>query len=118
MKKQRYRKKTWYLIAYDIRDPKRLSRTHYFIKKKGVGLQRSLFLINANSKELAEVIGGIQARVQDKDDDVRLYPVHKPGSIWAAGKQSEKFNHLYAPAQIDKSKSIMSRISKLFSRGK
>ena len=115
-------KKQWYLLAYDIRQAKRLSRTHYFVKKKGVGLQRSVYLVKANKEGLAGIIAGIRERVHDKVDDVRLYPIHKPGSLWAAGKQSDKINILYAPAPVKglhrSSKGVLTTIRKLFMRKK
>ncbi|HFQ90150.1 MAG TPA: CRISPR-associated endonuclease Cas2, partial [Desulfobulbus sp.] len=37
-------RKQWYLLAYDIRNPRRLQRTHAFVKKLGIPLQKSVFL--------------------------------------------------------------------------
>ena len=34
-----------YLVTYDIADPKRLSRLFRFMKKQGVPLQYSVFLV-------------------------------------------------------------------------
>ena len=85
----------WYLLAYDIRHEKRLRRLHYFCKKHGIPLQRSVFLFKADAAGLDEVVEGVRARVHDKEDDVRLYPVTHPGSIWAAGQQSDKLQGLY-----------------------
>ena len=90
-------RKHWHLLAYDIREHKRLRRTWYFVKKKGVGLQRSVFLFRTDASGLDELVDGIKERVRDADDDVRIYPIRHPGSIWAAGIQAEKIKLLYAP---------------------
>lgn len=114
-------RKQWYLLAYDIRNPKRLNRVHYFVKKKGVGLQRSVYLLRANKQGVDEVASGIKQRVKDNEDDVRLYPVQQPGSIWAAGLQAAKLESLYAPAVKNKNttgKGFFAGIKRLFSRGK
>ena len=108
--------KKWYLLAYDIRNMKRLQRTHYFIKKKGSGLQRSVFLVRTGKADLAELINGIRERVNDREDDVRIYPVRHPGVLWAAGQQAEKINSLYAPTPEKKSTGLRARIRQLFSR--
>jgi CRISPR-associated protein Cas2 len=88
----------WYLLAYDIRHEKRLRRLHYFCKKNGVPLQKSVFLFKADAVGLEELVEGVQERVNDKEDDVRLYPVPSPGSIWAAGRQNDKLRGLYGAA--------------------
>jgi len=97
-KKKRRKKAQWYLLAYDVRNEKRLRRVHYFCKKHGIPLQRSVFLVKADTVDLDEVVDGVRARVDDKVDDVRLYPVTHPGAIWAAGRQSDRLRGLYGSA--------------------
>ncbi len=106
----------WYLLAYDIKNPKRLSRLHYFIKKKAICLQRSVYLVQSSEDELDVMISKIRKIVHDKKDDVRLYPVSQPGAIWSAGQQSGSLAFLYTPAVngAGKGKSILSSIKKLF----
>ncbi len=115
-------KKHWHLLAYDIREHKRLRRTWYFVKKKGVGLQRSVFLFRTDASGLEELVDGIKERVKDPDDDVRIYPIRHPGSIWAAGRQAEKIKLLYAaePSQTAEKKGtgLTGLIRTLFSRKK
>lgn len=64
-----------YLIAYDIRDPKRLKRVHYFISKKASALQRSVFLIKANQTDIQSVTKALLERAATQEDDIRLYPL-------------------------------------------
>ncbi|RUM40513.1 MAG: CRISPR-associated endonuclease Cas2 [Desulfocapsa sp.] len=107
--------KKWYILAYDIRNPKRLQRTWYFVKKKGVSLQRSVFLLQGDRNDLADLKSGIRQRTKDKEDDVRIYPVRHPGVIWAAGRQADKISILYAPVPSGKTVGLLGKISQLFS---
>jgi len=85
------------LLAYDIRNPRRLRRVHYFVKKRGVALQKSVFLLRADQDELALLSRGIKKLVNEKEDDVRLYPVRHPGKLWSAGTQQNRVDGLYVP---------------------
>ena len=87
--------KHWYVLAYDIRERKRLSRTHYFLSKRALALQNSTFLVHENKAGLNKIINGIDDRVNTKVDDVRLYPITQPNSVWASGKQSQAMSGLY-----------------------
>lgn len=92
--------KQWHLLAYDIREEKRLRKLHYYLKKRAVPLQRSVFLLHCTAEELAQTLQGARKRVHLRDDDIRLYPVSSPHSLWAAGKQAESVRGLYpAPAK-------------------
>jgi len=86
--------KQYYLIAYDIRHPKRLQRLHYYLSKHSLFLQRSVYLFNSRTLPLEQLIKGIKQRTKN-EDDVRLYPVRNPGAIWAAGRQDQAFSGLY-----------------------
>ena len=87
--------KQWYVIAYDIRHPKRLKRTHYYLKKHALPLQRSVFLIHKKPSELHKILQAVRQRTHKTKDDVRLYPVTSPYSIWAAGTQANRIQGLY-----------------------
>lgn len=63
---------TW-LIAYDIADPRRLTRIHTFLKKYGVPVQYSVFLVRLDRRALREVVRGLRDRLRKSEDDVRLY---------------------------------------------
>lgn len=47
--------KTPYLVCYDITDPVRLSRVFRLMKKKGVHVQYSVFMVFMNDGELEEL---------------------------------------------------------------
>lgn len=111
-------KKNWYLLAYDIREPKRLQRTYYYVKKIGVSLQRSVFLIQTDMKGLDRIRKNITQRVDNRQDDVRLYPIRHPGVIWSGGQQTDKISNLFAPFPKEANKSFTGKIRQLFSRKK
>ena len=85
----------WSLIAYDIRDPKRLRRVHGYLRKRAQALQLSVFLIKANETELDAILAGVRARADNREDDIRLYAVADPAAIWSAGTQSAAVAGLY-----------------------
>ena len=107
-------KPRWYVLAYDIRNPKRLRRVHAHVKKHGVSLQKSVFLIHADPGTLARLKAGVLARVDEAEDDVRLYPVRHPGVLWAAGRQENRMDSLYAPSAEKKPRGLPDRIRSLF----
>lgn len=101
----------WYILSYDIRDPKRLQRTHYYLKKEAIALQKSVFLVPSNHVNEAKAI--IQQYTRDNEDDVRLYPITHPNAIWTAGCQAEALK----PLGIKPAKSLASGdsfVKKLF----
>ena len=104
-----------YLIAYDIREPKRLNRVHYFISKKAIALQRSVFFIKANPSEIKSITGGLLERADTQEDDIRLYPLQSVDRIWVAGRQAEKMSGLYSSFSSTLKPSLTSRfINRLF----
>ena len=86
--------KSWYLIAYDVRDPKRLRKLHYQLKKQALAMQYSVFLLKANDKHLASLLAIIHRIVNDDEDDVRLYAIFNPNTLWTAGRQADSINIL------------------------
>lgn len=70
--------KKLYLIAYDIADPKRLGRTHRFLKKEGLPLQYSVFTVVISRTRLDRLLAGINRIIDKREDDVRCYalPAH------------------------------------------
>ena len=112
--------KNWYLIAYDIREAKRLQKVHYYLKKRATALQNSVFLLHVDNKKLSEILAGVKERTKGKVDDIRLYPIANPNIIWAAGKQVGAMQHLYSGSNIKKNsppKSVIQKfIGHLFGR--
>ena len=87
--------KHWYLLSYDIREPRRLRRFHYRVSKLALPLQESVFLLQANPQKLQELDTLIQQLAHTREDDIRLYPVRNPGAIWTAGRQGKALAGLF-----------------------
>lgn len=64
-----------YLIAYDIREPRRLSAIHRFLKRQATPIQYSVFVGRLSPSELVAVTRGLAARIDPSRDDVRIYPL-------------------------------------------
>ncbi len=111
-------RKQWYVIAYDVRSEKRLRRLHYYLKKEAVALQKSVFLLHANVEKRNAVKAEIRVRVNDREDDVRFYPIVDPNTIWFAGVQHKSLSGLYAGSTDQSSQSVgfKGMLNKLFKR--
>lgn len=69
-----------WLVTYDIADPRRLARLFKFLKKQGIPVQYSVFLVEASAAKMGNLIVQI-AKIVDKDeDDVRAYRL--PERTW------------------------------------
>ena len=64
-----------YLIAYDIRNPKRLIRVHRFLRREGMPVQYSVFTAQLTQRKLDRVRDGLQSIIDERADDVRIYPL-------------------------------------------
>ena len=69
-----------YLVTYDIADPKRLSRLFKFMKKQGVPVQYSVFLVETSASKLADLMLRIAKMIHPSADDVRAYRL--PDNGW------------------------------------
>lgn len=64
--------RTW-LIAYDIRDKKRLSRLGRFIRKHALPVQYSLYCYQGSAAQLGRLMQDIATYIDPRQDDVRAY---------------------------------------------
>lgn len=69
-----------WLVCYDISDPRRLIRVHRCLKKEGVPVQYSVFMLHATRGGMARVLARLAAIIDPDGDDVRAYPV--PEQPW------------------------------------
>lgn len=76
-----------HIIAYDIADPRRLSRIHRYLKKLAMPVQYSVFLIKCSAIQLADVIADLESMIDPKKDDVRIYTLPKKPEILTLGQQ-------------------------------
>lgn len=66
---------SWYIIAYDIRDPRRLRRVQQFLRTCCYPLQRSVFAWYGDHRQLVALQRELTRRIKPSEDDVRGYPV-------------------------------------------
>jgi CRISPR-associated protein Cas2 len=64
---------TW-LIAYDVRDPRRLTTLHRALKKQALAVQYSVFVGRFTRRGIRHLIATINSIITEQDD-VRLYPL-------------------------------------------
>lgn len=75
-----------YLIAYDIRNKKRLTKVHRELVNWAIPLQKSLFLFldpQGKKQELEEILIKL---INRKEDDLRIYPIYKKSLQWRKGQ--------------------------------
>ena len=76
-----------YLIAYDIREPKRLSRVHRFLRQQGLPVQYSVFTAQLTQRKLLRVMAGLELIIEPRADDVRIYPLPTRADARLLGRQ-------------------------------
>jgi CRISPR-associated protein Cas2 len=74
-----------YLIAYDIGDPRRLARLHRYLKGEALALQYSVFFGTFTAAGIERLEDEIAARIDPRQDDVRIYPLPADFQVWALG---------------------------------
>ena len=62
-----------WLVCYDIRDPKRLGRVFRFLKKHGVPVQYSVFLVDASAVKMRRLLLDLAQLIDPRADDIRAY---------------------------------------------
>lgn len=68
-----------YLVTYDIADPRRLTRLFKFLKKQGVPIQYSVFLVETSAVKMGSLIVQIAKMIDSQADDVRAYRLPESG---------------------------------------
>jgi CRISPR-associated protein Cas2 len=64
-----------YLVCYDIKKPRRLTRVLKLMKGKGIHLQYSVFHCSFTWPRLMEIKEKLSWIIEKKEDDVRIYPL-------------------------------------------
>jgi CRISPR-associated protein Cas2 len=75
---------TW-LLAYDIACRRRGQRVHYRLKKRALFVQESVAVLRMPSHDLDALLEQIEAQLDPKRDDLRVYRVDWPDGAWMAG---------------------------------
>jgi CRISPR-associated protein Cas2 len=63
------------LITYDITEPRRLKKTHQFLKEFGVNTQKSVFECDIDDIALKRIKGYFKVNLDLSSDAVRIYKI-------------------------------------------
>ncbi len=77
---------SWYLVAYDVRCPKRLQRVHRLLKSRGLAAQYSVFFVFGTEAVLEGLLDEMDAIIHTREDDLMAWPVTAPGDVWVHGR--------------------------------
>ena len=91
-----------WLLAHDIRDPRRLQRVWRYLRREGVRLQYSIYLLACTRNHIEEVMERLLQLIDEKSDDVRIYPLNENTRIWGLGAQFNDDGNTLCDAFIDK----------------
>lgn len=75
----------WYLISYDIRDPRRLQRAHRLLRQQAHALLESLFAFQG-SPQMLQALQSQLTSILTRQDDLLIYrlradqPIHRWGT--------------------------------------
>lgn len=64
-----------YVVCYDIKDERRLTRIYKFMKQRGIHLQYSVFYCRLTWQELIRLKERLKGIIDENEDDVRIYPL-------------------------------------------
>ena len=91
-----------WLLAHDIRDKKRLQRVWRYLRQEGVRLQYSVYLLAGTRQQVENIIDQLRELIDERADDVRIYPLTENTRIWGLGKQFNDDGNVLCDAFIDK----------------
>jgi CRISPR-associated protein Cas2 len=77
--------RTRYVVCYDVADPRRLVRVCRLMKDWGAHLQLSVFLCSLTWKELGQLKRWLAELIDEREDDVRIYPLPAGDAISTLG---------------------------------
>lgn len=77
--------RTLYLIAYDIRDNRRLARVRYFLKGYSTGGQKSVYECFLTDGELKFVSSKLRRLIREDEDRVHIFTLDGRSRTHALG---------------------------------
>lgn len=78
----------YWLVAYDIADPRRLARVHRVLSRHGLRLQYSLYLAQTTGAGLQALLDELRPLIDRRADDVRAYPVPARVELTLLGRRA------------------------------
>jgi CRISPR-associated protein Cas2 len=68
-----------YIVAYDITDPKRLTRLHRYLRTIAIAIQYSIFYLKCDERQLERLLKPADDIIDSRVDDFRCYPLPERG---------------------------------------
>ena len=93
-----------WLLAHDIRDKKRLQKVWRYMRQEGVRLQYSVYLLAGTRHQIEGIIDRLRELIDERADDVRIYPLTENTRIWGLGTQFNEGGNILCDAFMDKLK--------------
>jgi CRISPR-associated protein Cas2 len=79
-----------HILSYDISmDPARLVRVHRTVRRWGVPMQYSVFLIPAKPADMRALLDELQDIIDPRLDDIRVYPLPSTIDIVQLGRSAD-----------------------------
>jgi CRISPR-associated protein Cas2 len=75
-----------WLLAYDVRCPRRLQRLHRRLLRIAAPVQYSVFLLHATTEDMERLMDDLAAGWIAPEDDLRAYPIGDVDSVAALGQ--------------------------------
>lgn len=75
-----------FIICYDITCPNRLGQMYRFLCKNAIAIQYSVFLFVGSQKQVNKCIENASEIINEKEDDLRVYPLPNRGFRARIGK--------------------------------
>lgn len=77
-----------WLVAYDVRDPRRLGRLHRFLSGQASMVQYSVYLFEGSLGQVKTLMHQLEPYIEPTEDDVRAYPVPATPQLDTLGRGS------------------------------
>lgn len=91
-----------WLLAYDIADPRRLQKVGRHMRKEGVALQYSVYLVRGNKAKIDLLMDQLASLIDVRADDIRAYPLGENVRIWGLGTQFEDAGFILSDDVVDR----------------
>lgn len=91
-----------WLVAYDIADPRRLQKVGRHMRKEGLAMQYSVYLVRGNKVKIDKLLDQLSALIDVRADDVRAYPLGENVRIWGLGTQFDEGGNTLSDEVLDR----------------
>jgi CRISPR-associated protein Cas2 len=75
-----------WLVAYDIREPRRLARVHRLLGRVAVPVQYSVFAASGSHADMRRLADELRGLIDESVDDVRIYSIPTNAFVYSIGR--------------------------------